>query len=262
MIHSVPAGPVTRPCRIVVRRPDPRLRRHVLSYSGFAGDAPIAHRLLPINVPAIVIDVAGACRVATGPSSVAAVGGLSHWGRGVTVGLTPGGMSALLGVPLTELTDRTVPLADLLGPGEPALAERLAGLSWAGRFALLDRWLAARLDPDVTADPLVTAAWWALQRGPGRARVAAVATALGVSRRRLESGFRRSIGLSPGRVARTARFQRAAELLLTGTPPARAAADTGYADQPHLTRDVRDLTGLTPAVLGAHSFKTEPVPAA
>ncbi|MDR6325817.1 helix-turn-helix domain-containing protein [Actinoplanes couchii] len=244
----MPEAAVTTPCLTILGQPDPRLRRHVLTYSGFTTATPIPHRLLPINVPALVIDVTGACRVATGVSAAPTVGGPSRWGHGVTIGLTPGSMSALLGLPLVEITGRTVPLADVLGPGEADLAEQLAGLDWPGRFALLDRWLAGRLTPD-EADPLLTAAWWRLQHGPGRARVDAVATALGTSRRRLEVAFRRSVGVSPGTVARVARFQRAASRLLTGTPAARVAADTGYADQPHLTRDVRSLAGLTPTAL-------------
>ncbi|GAA4970311.1 helix-turn-helix domain-containing protein [Actinoplanes utahensis] len=263
MIHSVPAAAAGTPCWTVSRRPDPRLRRHVLAYSGFSTATPIPHRILPINVPALVIDLTGACRVVTGPSATPVVGGQSRWGHGVTVGLTPAGASALLGVPTPELVGQVVPLDDVVLPEQLA-----ATTSWDARFALLNRWLAARLDPAAPEDPLVTAAWWRLQRGPGRARAGAVAAALGVSRRRLETGFQRAIGLSPGTVSRIARFQRATVRLLSGAPIATAAADTGYADQPHLTRDVRAFAGLTPTALRAlvapasvpvaHSFKTRP----
>lgn len=46
---------------------------------------------------------------------------------------------------------------------------------------------------------------------------------------------------------RLQRFLASAERSRTGL--AAAAADAGYADQPHLTREVVDLTGTTPARL-------------
>ncbi|GGN52661.1 transcriptional regulator [Actinoplanes lobatus] len=253
MIHSIPAAPGPAPCRTAAGRPDPRLRRHVLAYSAFSTTTPVAHRLLPINVPVLVVDLTGECRVATGPRSAPGLGGPDRWRRGVTVGLTPAGMSALLGgIPPRELAGRAVPLADVLGRADAALAEHLAGApTWAARFRRLDTWLTARLDPNLPEDPLVTAAWWRLQRGTGRARVGAVAAGLGVGRRHLEVAFQRALGLSPGTVARIARFQRAVGLVAAGAPLSRAAADAGYADQPHLTRDMRALAGLTPGSLRA-----------
>ncbi|MEU4425400.1 helix-turn-helix domain-containing protein [Actinoplanes sp. NPDC024001] len=248
MIHSLPASPVPAPCETVVRRPHPRLRGHVLAYSGFRTTEPIGHRVLPINVPALIIDITGAGRVVTGASSRPVISAADRWGHGVTVGLTPDGVRALLGVPMRELTERSVPLGELIGGRDAELAERLAAIpDWAGRFALLDGWLAARLRPG-REDPLVTAAWKRLQQGP---RVAAVAAELGVGRRRLETGFQRRIGLSPGRVARIARFQRAVDLVALGRSLPAAAADAGYADQPHFTREVRVMAGVAPTELRA-----------
>jgi AraC-like DNA-binding protein len=246
MIHSLPAEPAASPCETLVRRPDPRLRGHVFSYSGFRTAEPIGHRILPINIPALIIDLTGAGRVVTGPSRRPVVERAVRWGHGVTVGLTPAGVSALLGVPMRELTDRSVALGELLGSRDAELAERLAAIPrWTERFTFLDRWLAARLRP-AEEDPLFTTAWTRLQQGP---RVATVAAELGIGRRRLETGFQRRIGLSPGTVARIARFQRAIGMIAAGTALPRVAADSGYADQPHLTREVGAFAGVTPAAL-------------
>ena len=43
------------------------------------------------------------------------------------------------------------------------------------------------------------------------------------------------------------RARRAVCLLRTGVPPGEVAAETGYFDQPHLTRSLSRLIGLTPA---------------
>ncbi|WP_222107492.1 helix-turn-helix transcriptional regulator [[Actinomadura] parvosata] len=91
-----------------------------------------------------------------------------------------------------------------------------------------------------------------LREPGGRVTVEGVAAELGVSRRYLELGFRRVVGLSPKTVARVARFQRAVRAL--SRPAAvldEAAVACGYADQPHLTREVRAMAGMTPGQLFA-----------
>jgi AraC-like DNA-binding protein len=120
---------------------------------------------------------------------------------------------------------------------------------WAERFALLDELLRKRLAPG-TVDPLVAHAWGQLQ--VDGVRVAELAKRLGVSRRYLELGFQRQVGVPPGVVGRIARFQRAVGMLARRTAPlAATAADCGYADQAHFTREVRAMSGLTPTELFA-----------
>jgi transcriptional regulator GlxA family with amidase domain len=67
-----------------------------------------------------------------------------------------------------------------------------------------------------------------------------------VDRRNLELRFQRQVGLSPGTVARIARVQRAVGMLSRHAGLPRTAAECGYADQPHFTREIRAMAGLTP----------------
>jgi AraC-like DNA-binding protein len=174
------------------------------------------------------------------------------WASGVSVGLTPAGTRALLGAAMPELVDVTAPLADVLGPGDGELADRLhAAPDWPSRFAVVDRLLMSRLTVARPPDSRVMTAWTVLQRAGRPPRVGVLADSLGVSRRALELGFRRQVGLSPGAVARVARFQRAIALLGRPTGLARVAADCGYTDQPHFTRDMRRMAGLSPTELFA-----------
>ncbi|GGM29030.1 hypothetical protein GCM10012279_54650 [Micromonospora yangpuensis] len=64
-------------------------------------------------------------------------------------------------------------------------------------------------------------------------------------RRRCQAWF----GYGPKTLARILRMRRALALARCGTPLAEVAARSGYADQAHLTRDVRDLAGLPPQAL-------------
>ena len=112
----------------------------------------------------------------------------------------------------------------------------------------------------------------------GRRGRLAVAGAL----RRLERGFAeplsvpalaREAGLSPGyfsQVFREAtgrppydfvverRIARARELLAEGGKPAEVAAETGFADQSHLTREFRRRTGETPAAFARRARRKQP----
>ncbi|GIJ45102.1 AraC family transcriptional regulator [Virgisporangium aliadipatigenens] len=277
-LHSVPARAGGPPCETAAARPDPRLRPYVIGYSTFhaAGSGPLPHRLLPLNVTCAIVDLDGAARIVTGPRRAHAVLEETGWRHGITIGLTPLGTATLLGVPARDLVDGTAGLDEVL---RVDLVDRLASVSDpASRFAVLDRLLAARLPDGPPADGPVWQAWRMLQRpapgspspdpGPhggdpdatagGRARVGDVAARLGVRRRWLAAAFRREVGLSPGTVARIARFQRAVHGLTRGLDLARIAAECGYADQAHFQREVRALSGLTPARLRAFVQYREP----
>jgi hypothetical protein len=72
---------------------------------------------------------------------------------------------------------------------------------------------------------------------------------LATSTRTLQRHFLRTTGLTPRAFEAIARAQRAAELLKAGRPPVWVAAETGYADQAHLTRSLKRLVGQTPSQL-------------
>jgi transcriptional regulator GlxA family with amidase domain len=74
--------------------------------------------------------------------------------------------------------------------------------------------------------------------------VAAAADAVGLSARQLHRRSLVAFGYGPKTLARILRLTRALDLARTGMPPARVAAETGFADQPHLAREVRALAGV------------------
>jgi AraC-like DNA-binding protein len=161
----------------------------------------------------------------------------------------PGGAHALLGLPLEELTDGAVATAALWGRAGRRLDEEVAHAPHpdAAR-AILERFLLRRLigsPPDRRLD----AALDLLLRRRGRASVAELARAANWSPRHLEREFRRKVGLAPKMLSRIARFQNL--LRLSGRFPGRTWAElslaAGYADQAHMTREFRELSGGTPS---------------
>jgi AraC-like DNA-binding protein len=149
-----------------------------------------------------------------------------------------------LGLPLSELRDQRVDLADL----SPAQARRLPAALDPGAAAarLLD--LAVDLIGDGPPDPAMTRVATRL-RDP-RARTEDVAAEVGLSLRQLRRRCHAAVGYGPKTLQRILRFQRfVSRIDRDRADLAVLAADTGYADQAHLTRECVGLSGLTPAAL-------------
>jgi AraC-like DNA-binding protein len=158
----------------------------------------------------------------------------------------PSAGSGLLGVPLSEIRDQRVPLADLL----PAAAQRLPATLDPARAAgrLLDT--VGLLAADGALDQAMTRAV-TLLRDPS-ARAENVADDVGLSARQLRRRCHTAVGYGPKTLQRVFRFQCFVRMLDDPAGPpdlAIAAAHAGYADQAHLTRECRELSGLTPASL-------------
>lgn len=77
-------------------------------------------------------------------------------------------------------------------------------------------------------------------------RLADLADISGMSRFHLAHEFAREFGLPPHAYQLAVQVQKAKWLLSTGYPLAQAAADTGFADQSHMTRHFKRILGVTP----------------
>ncbi|UUY52655.1 helix-turn-helix transcriptional regulator (plasmid) [Streptomyces yangpuensis] len=177
----------------------------------------------------------------------------------VEMALSPRAAYALLGVSPLELDGSVTGLEDLWGRHARLLREQLADTaSWQGRLALTDGFLRRRAAgaPPMAAE--VAAAWDAIVTGRGRVRVGDLAASCGWSRKRLRARFTAQVGLTPKRAAMLVRFDHAARALLAGERAGDVAVACGYADQPHLHRDIQALAGCTPGALPGLTVSTEP----
>jgi AraC-like DNA-binding protein len=143
------------------------------------------------------------------------------------------------------LRDDLVPLPDLWGRTGDCLRDRLleAATPAAALTAMEEALRSFLAGPG--PDPVVIAAAGALARGM---TVGAVADRVGLLPRTLRRRFTAQVGLTPKRFARIQRLKRVVTDL-DGQAEADWAAVAfryGYADQPHLADEFRELAGVTP----------------
>jgi AraC-like DNA-binding protein len=118
----------------------------------------------------------------------------------------------------------------------------------ADAAALIDAFLLG-FSPRREADGLLVAE--AVDRvvaAPGLTRVDQLAAESGVGVRRLQRLFREHVGVGPKWLIRRYRLHEAATRAAAGAPLdlVALAADLGYSDQAHLTRDFTALVGAPP----------------
>jgi AraC-like DNA-binding protein len=95
-------------------------------------------------------------------------------------------------------------------------------------------------------DPALRSLVGALRRGT---TVGAIAAGSYLSERQLHRRCRDAFGYGPKTLARILRMNRALDAARAGRSLVEVAAAVGYADQAHLSRDVRALTGVPPSTL-------------
>jgi AraC-like DNA-binding protein len=207
------------------------------------GDTPYVQRHLPTGGVELHFPLGGRPRL-LGPLTAPLLEVLPARTTLVGVRFHPGAAPPLP-VPLDDLVDQHVDLADLWGGRAGRLAADVARAP-TPEHALAA--LQARL-PRRPPEPLVAAAVDALM--PWRpVDLDSLAGHLALSPSQLRRRCLRAVGVTPKVLQRTLRFQGFLALAQAGAGSAAGlAADAGYADQAHLSRECLRLTGLTPRAL-------------
>jgi AraC-like DNA-binding protein len=227
--------------------------------------------ILPDGCIDVLIDVrTGAARV-VGTMTRAVADPVTARSVLAAVRFKPGAARAFLRVPAADLTDRVVD-ADELGcswlcapPAPEASALAVQAVLGTLQRSLLERSAAAALQREVRE---------ATRRlfGDRAPAVDALARELGRSRQHLARQFREHVGVGPKEFARIARLQRAIavvqrRVLQVSVAPASVAPglaglaiELGYFDQAHMSRDFKDLAGLTPRAAREARGSIFPIP--
>ncbi|MGH9226196.1 MAG: DUF6597 domain-containing transcriptional factor [Acidimicrobiales bacterium] len=162
----------------------------------------------------------------------------------------PGAGGPALRLPLDEVRNQRVPIADAV----PSLSSALPADLPADQALVRLLTVAARMVGDGPPDGAVQAA--ARLLADPATRLPALTDHVGISERQLRRRFHESVGYGPKTLQRVLRLRAFVASAATQGDLAGLAAKAGYADQAHLTRECRDLTGVTPAVLAARQWSS------
>lgn len=173
-------------------------------------------------------------------------------GHGMILMLLPDAVQALTGLEPAAFVNRVVPADEVLDAPWQAMAQAVRELpDDAARVALIEAFLEPRwhaLRPDAAMTGRLRLHDWA----QGLA-LRAAASGMGRSLRAAERRIKGWTGLPMRELRGLGRAEQAFFRALAegeGTVPwAEVAADTGYADQSHLCRETRRVTGFAPAEL-------------
>jgi hypothetical protein len=173
----------------------------------------------------------------SGPSSTTQPVPYRAGNRNVGIKFRPG--SFLTHVPATAMVDTTEALPM---PTDESFV--LAGREWPmPTFETADDFIAELERRGLLSDDPVAMA--ALRRAPVDGSV-----------RSVQRHVSNATGLSAARIRRIERAREAAERLQRGASILDVTHDLGYADQAHMTRDLKSLTGYTP---GQTKDRDEPI---
>jgi len=162
--------------------------------------------------------------------------------------------------PISQLTDRVIPAVRLFGSQAEKTRQAIMDAGLSGAFEAPDEddarmvgYAEALLcsvlpEPDPVAEQVAMLVS-RITDDPGLRRVDELSALSGLTARTLQRLFADYVGVSPKWVMRRARLHEAAERADSGEPVdwAALAADLGYADQAHLTRDFTVTIGVPPS---------------
>jgi AraC-like DNA-binding protein len=212
--------------------PSPEVARFVSWYWVVSWDLDAPHEQPVFSHPVVNVVLGDGPAMAYGPPTCIGSRVLEGRGRVLGVLFRPAGFRPLLDAPMRTIVDQAFPFdADV-----PVEVEAVDAL------------LASRLPAEVQPSEATTAIVERIAADPAVVRVSTLADDLGISERQLQRRFADHVGLSPKAIVRRYRLYEAAERARAGDVDwAAVAAELGYSDQSHLTRDFTAALGMPPA---------------
>lgn len=189
-----------------------------------------------------------------GPDTAARPSGLERGAEVYGIRFKPGVASAMLGAPISQMLDQSVPLCDVWTRSAVSSLRRELESARDTRQTLAAFENAILKRNSFAPDPIVRIAIARIVESISLgARPDVPLASLGFSERQMRRRFIASVGYGPRMFGRVMRFQRflrlAASAALGRSQLATLAVEAGYADQPHLTRECASLARCSPRTL-------------
>jgi AraC-like DNA-binding protein len=171
-------------------------------------------------------------------------------GQGVGARFRPGCFRPFLGRPVSTIADRSVPLEGIFGSVAGTITESVQKATGDDEIVrLMDGLLSANARQLPPAAGQAAKVVESIADDPGITKVSDLVTLSGLGARSLQRLFAEHVGTTPKWAIRVCRLNDAARRITTDPAPdyAALAADLGYSDQAHFSRDFRAMTGVPPS---------------
>jgi AraC-like DNA-binding protein len=235
--------------------PPGRLARSVVCFWTQSVAPGVAHHqnVLPDCCVDIVITNGKAAIV--GPWTEPFVASLRGGTQIVAARLQPG-FARALGIPAAQLLNASASAAELWGSAVERRFERVSDASGtASQLLALEQVFTEREIHADGVDPVVHSAIKTIAADP-TLPIDELSRELAISNRQLQRKFVAAVGYGPKLFQSILRFQRLLKLTRAGGVQgnlARFAAEAGYTDQSHMSREVQRFSGKTPKTLLGHA---------
>lgn len=176
----------------------------------------------------------------------------------LAVRFLPGGLSRFIRMPLHELTNQRICAEEVTDFFDASFAERLCEeKSFSDRIQIMEGlFIRSLCKNDLSADPQMAYAIEQINLHQGRLPVQSLMDDICLCQRQFERRFKMTTGFTPKSYSRIMQFRHAVDLLRGSACDnlLSIAVHAGYYDVPHLSREVKRMSGNTP-----HSFLAIPL---
>ncbi len=167
----------------------------------------------------------------------------------IGVRIRPEASACMAGTSVADFRERVVDLTAVDSKLAEALSSHAAAFAKCGDRGPLEALLADRCR-GAPVDPAIARVVERIDQAAGQVAIVELAEIAGLGTRSLQARFLAAVGLTAKAYARIRRLQATIDALDESEDAlASVAADRGFADQAHATREVAHITGLPPARL-------------
>lgn len=161
----------------------------------------------------------------------------------------PDGLTPFLTMPVADLENKAVSIADVFGAKGKALEEQVLSVTDnLARIKLIEEFLLSILADQRTIDTVARNCVEVIFQSQGQMDVTGLSDKMNIHRRNMERKFTSAIGMSPKQLSRVIRLQAALKMLQQKrfTSLTSLAYENGYYDQAHFIKDFKEFTGMSP----------------
>jgi AraC-like DNA-binding protein len=239
--------------------PAPALRQFVDYYWilrwDLRGQPPHEQRVLP-NL-AVTVSLFRKAAGVFGPAHVPFRYVVEDQDQGLGVRFRPGCFRPFLRRPVSTIVDRHIGLDEIFGTSGAGLVDSVHAARDEEMVAIADELLCANVPVAGAATRRAADAMEIIAADPAIIRVDQLSARTGATPRSLQRLFAEHVGTGPKWAIRVYRINEAAQRIASAAELdyARLAAELGYTDQSHFTRDFTAIAGISPA--GYHRLGAE-----